>query len=140
MIASGVSSTIISTPVAASIARMFLPSRPIILPLSSSESRLKIETQFSMVCSVAVRWIVSITIFLACLVADSLASSTISLICAEALVRASFVRVSINCSLASSAVRFDIFSRMVTFCSLNLSISRRLRFRFSICTESFSLS
>ena len=47
IIASGVSSTIISTPVAASIALIFLPSLPIILPFKSSDSKLKKETQLS---------------------------------------------------------------------------------------------
>jgi len=55
MIASGVSSTIKSTPVAASIALMFLPSRPIIDPLISSLSRLKTVMAFSIACSEAVR-------------------------------------------------------------------------------------
>jgi hypothetical protein len=50
-IASGVSSTMISTPVAASKALMFLP-RPIILPLTSSDSMLKTDTQFSTASSV----------------------------------------------------------------------------------------
>ena len=53
--ASGVSSTIISTPVAASIARMFLPSLPMIRPFTSSESKLKTETQFSIDSSVPIR-------------------------------------------------------------------------------------
>ena len=35
--------------------RIFLPSRPIIFPLISSLSILKMDTQFSMACSVAVR-------------------------------------------------------------------------------------
>ena len=55
MIASGVSSTIISTPVAASKALMFLPSLPIILPLTSSDSRLNTDTQFSTACSTPTR-------------------------------------------------------------------------------------
>ena len=55
MMASGVSSTMISTPVAASSARMLRPSRPMILPFTSSLSMLKIDTQFSMACSDAVR-------------------------------------------------------------------------------------
>ena len=58
IIASGVSSTIISTPVAASNALILRPSLPIILPLISSESILKTETEFSIDCSVAVRWMV----------------------------------------------------------------------------------
>ena len=77
-IASGVSSTIISTPVAASKERMFLPSRPMIRPFTSSLSILNTETEFSMACSVAVRWMVWMIIFLASLVAVNLDSSTIS--------------------------------------------------------------
>ena len=50
---SGVSSTISSTPVAASIARIFLPSLPIILPLSSSVGSGITETVISVVRSVA---------------------------------------------------------------------------------------
>ena len=48
----------ISTPVAASNARMFRPSRPMIRPLTSSFSILKTDTLFSTACSTAVRWIV----------------------------------------------------------------------------------
>ena len=51
---SKLSSTINSTPVAASKALMFLPSRPIILPFNSSLSILKTETAFSIACSAAV--------------------------------------------------------------------------------------
>ncbi len=54
-IASGVSSTTISTPVAASNARMFRPSLPIILPLTSSLSIWKTLTEFSIAVSVATR-------------------------------------------------------------------------------------
>ena len=52
MIASGVSSTIISTPVALSIAFIFRPSLPIILPFISSDSILKTDTQLSIASSV----------------------------------------------------------------------------------------
>ncbi len=52
---SGVSSTTISAPVAASKALMFLPSLPMICPLISSESMVKTETVFSMVYSAAIR-------------------------------------------------------------------------------------
>ena len=56
--ASGVSSTMISTPVAASMARILRPSLPMIRPLTSSESILKTETQFSTASSVPMRWMV----------------------------------------------------------------------------------
>jgi hypothetical protein len=46
MIASSVSSTMIST-LLLSCALMFRPSRPIILPLTSSDSMLNTDTQFS---------------------------------------------------------------------------------------------
>ena len=58
IIAPGVSSTTISTPVAASIALIFLPSLPIILPLSASLSILKTDTEFSTASSVAILCIV----------------------------------------------------------------------------------
>ena len=79
-IASGVSSTTISTPQAASRARMLRPSRPMIRPFTSSFSIWNTLTEFSTAVSVATRWIVWITIFLACWLALSLASSIISLI------------------------------------------------------------
>jgi len=63
IIASGVSSTMISTPVAASSALMFLPSLPIILPLTSSDSMLKTETQFSTASSVPTLCMVFMIIF-----------------------------------------------------------------------------
>ena len=53
--ASGVSSTMISTPVAASIARMLRPSLPIIRPLTSSDSMLNTDTQLSIASSVPTR-------------------------------------------------------------------------------------
>jgi len=55
IIASGVSSTIISTPVAASRALMFRPSLPIIRPLTSSDSMLNTDTQLSTASSVPTR-------------------------------------------------------------------------------------
>ena len=54
-IASGVSSTTISTPVAASRARILRPSRPIILPFTSSLSMWNTLTEFSIAVSVATR-------------------------------------------------------------------------------------
>ena len=55
MIASGVSSTMISMPVAASSARILRPSRPIMRPFTSSLSILKTVTEFSIAASVATR-------------------------------------------------------------------------------------
>ena len=53
-IASGVSSTIKSTPVAASMARMLRPSLPMICPFISSDSKLNTVTVFSIATSAAV--------------------------------------------------------------------------------------
>lgn len=64
-IASGVSSTTISTPVAASKARMLRPSRPMMRPFISSDSIWNTVTEFSIAVSVATRWIDWITIRLA---------------------------------------------------------------------------
>ena len=79
-IASGVSSTTISTPVAASKARMLRPSRPMMRPFISSDSIWNTVTEFSIAVSVATRWIDWITIRLASLLAVNLASSIMSLI------------------------------------------------------------
>ena len=76
--ASGVSSTTISTPVTASRARMFRPSRPMIRPFTSSLSIWKTLTEFSIAVSVATRCMVLMTIFFASRLALSFASSTIS--------------------------------------------------------------
>ena len=78
-IASGVSSTTISTPVAASSARMLRPSRPMIRPFISSDSIWNTVTEFSIAVSVATRWIDWITMRLASRFAVSLASSIMSL-------------------------------------------------------------
>ena len=51
----GVSSTIRSTPVASSSARMLRPSRPMMRPLRSSLGRSTTETVVSMACSAAER-------------------------------------------------------------------------------------
>jgi len=114
IIASGVSSTWNSTPVAASNALILRPSLPIICPLISSFLIWKTEMEFSMECSVAQRWMVSMTTFLACLWALSLASSTISLMEAEDLLRASSTKDSINWDRAWSALRPATFSKACT--------------------------
>ncbi len=79
MIASGVSSTMISMPVAASSARMLRPSRPMMRPLTSSLSMLNTVTAFSIAVSVATRWIDATMMRLASFVAVIFASSTVSL-------------------------------------------------------------
>ena len=60
--ASGVSSMIRLTPVTDSKARMLRPSRPMIRPFISSPGRCSTETTDSLVCSVATRWMASVTI------------------------------------------------------------------------------
>ena len=64
MIAPGVSSTIRSTPVASSSARMLRPSRPMMRPFRSSLGRSTTETVVSMACSAALRWMASVMILL----------------------------------------------------------------------------
>jgi hypothetical protein len=66
--------TTISTPVAASRARIFLPSLPIILPLFR-HFNIETVTAFSIAVSGAILWIVLIIILLDSLLAVSLASS-----------------------------------------------------------------
>ena len=58
---------------------MFLPSRPMMRPLTSSFSMGKVVTAFSMAVSVAVRCMVLMTMRLASRAAFSLASSMVSL-------------------------------------------------------------
>ena len=77
IIASGVSSTIISTPVAASRARMLRPSRPMIRPFTSSDSRLNTDTQLSTASSVPIRCMVLMIILRASWCAVSFASSIV---------------------------------------------------------------
>ena len=110
IMASGVSSTMISTPVAASKARMFRPSRPMMRPFTSSDSMLNTETQFSTASSVPMRCMVLMMIFLASCWAVNLASSMVSWICAMALVLASAFKPSISWSRASSADKPEITS------------------------------
>ena len=62
---SGVSSMMTSTPVASSKARMFRPSRPMMRPFISSFGSATAETVVSAVCSAAMRWMASATIFFA---------------------------------------------------------------------------
>ena len=62
----GVSSTITSTPVAFSKARMFRPSRPMIRPFISSVGMSTVLTVVSAVCSAAYRWMAVARISRAC--------------------------------------------------------------------------
>ena len=123
MIASGVSSTMISTPVAASIALIFLPSRPMILPFTSSDSMLKTDTQFSTASSVPTLWMVLMIIFLASCCAVNLASSIVSWMCDIACVLASAFKPSISWFLASSVDKPAITSSCWRWLLCNLSTS-----------------
>ncbi len=100
---SGVSSMMTSTPVASSNARMLRPSRPMIRPFISSLGSDTAETVDSAVCSAAMRWIASATIFLASRSASRLARSRISrsLLAASACASSSSRRIS--SALASCA-------------------------------------
>ena len=129
--ASGESSMMISIPVSDSRVRIFRPSRPMIRPLISSLSILNTETVFSMACSLAVRWIVSIMTFFASVLAVSLASSTISLICMSASALASSFSVSISCSLASAAERVAMVSSLSICCLIVASRSPCFLFTIS---------
>src|SRR5213080_4953526 len=86
---SGVSSMMTSTPVAASNARIFRPSRPMIRPFISSEGRATADTVVSAVDSGASRWIAKARIFLASLSALRRACSFKSRARAAASLRAS---------------------------------------------------
>ena len=130
-IASGVSSTTISTPVAASRALMFLPSRPMIRPLISSLSILNTVTAFSIAVSDAVLWMVLITILLASLLAVSLASSMTSLMYDWACDLASAFMLSISWFLASEALMPAMLSICSMACALSFSYSSALRLAIS---------
>ena len=89
-IASGVSSMIRSTPVAASSARMLRPSRPMMRPFRSSEGSSTTDTVASTTVSEASRWIAMPMMRRAFWVACSMASSSIRRISPAASTRASF--------------------------------------------------
>ena len=118
MMAPGVSSTISSTPVAFSSARMLRPSRPMMRPLRSSLGRSTTETVASRACSGALRWIACVTIWRAFSAACSRASCSRRFTRFAASRRASDSICLISASFASSAVMPD------TRCS---SRSRSLR-------------
>ena len=105
MIAPGVSSTMRSTPVASSSARMLRPSRPMMRPLRSSLGRSTTDTVVSMAWSAADRWIASVMYCLARSAAVSRASASRRLSRLAASCRASPSICLMSSSLASSAVR-----------------------------------
>jgi len=127
IMASGVSSTIISTPVAASKARIFRPSRPIIRPFTSSDSILNTETQFSTVCSTPTRWMVFNMTLRASCCAVNLASSIVSWMLAIASDFACSFREAINSFLASTADNPEITSSWSTCLRWSLSTSSVFR-------------
>ena len=141
IIASGVSSTIISTPVAASKALIFLPSLPIILPLTSSDSMLKTETQLSIDSSVPILWIVLIIIFLASCSTVIFASSILFWINFIASDFASSLIEFISWSLASCLDKPEMTSNCLIWLSLSLSNSIRFLSRlFIFLSKSFDFN
>ena len=116
--ASGVSSIIISTPVAASIARMLRPSRPMIRPFISSLGSAITETVRSATNSPASRSIAIATTRLARRSASSRASSSTIRMCLAASVRAEPIISSISERLASSRVRPATASSLVRASSI----------------------
>ena len=87
----------------------------------------KTLTEFSIAVSVATRCMVWITIFLACVLALSFASSIISLMYEAALVRASSLRLSTSRLRASSALRPESSSNFSRSLVCILSSSSCLR-------------
>ena len=104
MIAPGVSSTISSTPVACSSARMLRPSRPMIRPFMSSLGRSTTDTVVSMAVSAALRWMASVMMCWARAAAVSRASASRRLTRLAASRRASASICFRSSSRASSAV------------------------------------
>ena len=102
--ASGVSSMMMLTPVAASNARMLRPSRPMIRPFMSSLGRAKTLTVDSAVCSEATRWIAIVRILRARSSPSSRACCSISRTCAMAERLASSTTWATNSSRASEDV------------------------------------
>ena len=103
--ASGVSSIITSAPVACSKERIFLPSRPIILPFISSEGSCTTDTVVSAVRSAAILWIDNATILVASFSASRCVSSLISLKEFAASALASSSKSSMSSFFASSELR-----------------------------------
>ncbi len=129
-IASGVSSMIRSTPVAASRARMLRPSRPMMRPFRSSEGSSTTETVASTTVSDASRWMAMPMIRRAFWVACSVASSSIRRIRPAASSRASFSTDLTRSRLASTAVSPEICSRRLRWSSMTCWISASLSSSF----------
>ena len=129
-----------STPVRVSSARMFRPSRPMILPFISSLGSETVVTVMSLVVSGAILWIAVTRTSLAFFSAVSCASCSILLRRAWASCLASFSRFLIINSLASCAERPEIRSSSFRYSS---SCAVTTASRFFIVTrrssQSFSL-
>ena len=125
MIAPGVSSTIRSTPVASSSARMLRPSRPMMRPLRSSLGRSTTETVVSIACSAAQRWMASVMYCFARSAAVSRASASSRLSRFAESCRASPSICLMSSSFASSAVRPATRSSSCCCCGDQLLVLRR---------------
>ena len=119
-IASGVSSMMRSTPVAASSARMLRPSRPMMRPFRSSDGSSTTDTVASTTVSEARRWIAMPMMRRAFWVACSLASSSMRRISPAVSSRASFSTDLTRSRLASTAVRPEICSSRLRCSSTTL--------------------
>ncbi len=128
----GVSSTIMSTPVALCRAWIFRPSLPIIRPFISSSSSLTALTTRSAVTSLAIRSIVCINIAPAFSSAKSLVSFWILVIRPLRSFLMSRSVIAINFSAASFLVSLAIFSSL-SCCLVRMS-------RISFFKSSISLS
>ena len=140
MTASGVSSTMMSTPVAISRARMLRPSRPMIRPFMSSDGRSTTETVVSTTCSAAERWMALDMISRAETAAFSRASSSIRRTVPMASRRASSSIFLTSMALASSWVMPEILSSSSTpfwMASAILASSTSRSFSFWVSLRSF---
>ena len=124
--ASGVSSIINSTPVSCSKVRIFLPSRPMILPFISSLGSCTTETVDSVTWSAAQRWIASTIYSLAVFSASSLALASYSRIYkAVSCLILSSTECNNSC-LAWSLVKPETLSSSISFWLWSCSISPSL--------------
>ena len=124
------------TPVVASNARMFRPSRPMIRPFMSSLGSVNTLTLDSAVCSEATRWIAIVTIFRARSSPSSRARCSISRTCAIAPRLASSTTWAASWSRASVDVIPAIRSSWALCCSVAFSSCSRTN--VSLSSRSFS--
>ena len=121
--ASGVSSTIISTPVNCSKARIFRPSRPIIRPFSSSPGRFTVETVISATYSLAQRCTARLIILRAVFSASSFVCCSTSRMRRAASSRVSRSTWARIIARASSRPSCEIRSSSCTWANLSCSTS-----------------